>query len=222
VDDDGDGWLRLRRDDVVSVRLKFKKRRFQMIDDINNNGRHLDLLLADLKVPKSSGIQLALLLRLEIPNLPVLLTSGYPVSAWSERDCADLERLGSNYVTILQKPFRPQTLSDAVCELIGVPTTEMVRTAWLKIDNKRGTGQRTIFFNLWSVRWEAETERNHGVLLTSIELAVQKKLRATSSFQLGFDPLSIRFHRWAFELLQGFDDLVQLCPFLTEFLNEIL
>ena len=28
-----DDW-RLRRDDVVSLRLKFKKRRFQMIDDI--------------------------------------------------------------------------------------------------------------------------------------------------------------------------------------------
>jgi CheY-like chemotaxis protein len=94
----------------------------------NENGRQLDLLLADLSLPKSSGIQVTLLLRSEIPDLPVILTSGYPVSAWSERDSADLERLGSNTVTILQKPFYPEVVSNAVCELIGAPT-EMVRTA---------------------------------------------------------------------------------------------
>jgi CheY-like chemotaxis protein len=95
----------------------------------NKNGRQLDLLLADVILPESSGIHLALLLRLEIPDLPVILTSGYPIYCWNERDCADLERLGSNRVTTLQKPFYPQDVWNAVWELIGKPPTEMVRTA---------------------------------------------------------------------------------------------
>ena len=54
--------------------------------------RQIDLLVADVSLPTSSGIQVALLLRLALPNLPVILASGYPVSAWSDRDFADMER----------------------------------------------------------------------------------------------------------------------------------
>ena len=42
------------------------------------------------------------------PDLPVILTSGYPVSGWSDRDAAGLERLGPGPVAILQKPFSPK------------------------------------------------------------------------------------------------------------------
>jgi two-component system, cell cycle sensor histidine kinase and response regulator CckA len=91
--------------------------------------RQIDLLLAEVTLPTSSGIQVALLLRSETPDFPVILTSGYPVDDWCDRDAADLKRLGSNSVAILQKPFHPQKLSDAICELIGVPPAEMVRTA---------------------------------------------------------------------------------------------
>jgi CheY-like chemotaxis protein len=49
-------------------------------------GRHIDLLVSHVMLPKSSGIQIALLLRSEIPDLPVLLTSGYPVSDWTGRE----------------------------------------------------------------------------------------------------------------------------------------
>ena len=42
-------------------------------------GRQVDLLIADLHLPKSSGIQVAMILRSEIPNLPVL-RRGYPGS----------------------------------------------------------------------------------------------------------------------------------------------
>lgn len=93
------------------------------------HGRQVDLLVADVTMPISSGIQVALLLRSELPNLPVLLTSGYPVCAWSDRDSADLRRLGSKSVTILEKPFRAEVLRSAVCELIGTPPAEKVRTA---------------------------------------------------------------------------------------------
>ena len=83
------------------------------------HGRKIDLLVADVTLPASSGIHVALLLRSEVPDLPVILTSGYPVGAWSDRDSADLERLGSRSVAILQKPFQGSALSDAVGELIG-------------------------------------------------------------------------------------------------------
>ena len=81
--------------------------------------RRIDLLVADLSLPTSSGIQVALVLHSEIPHLPVILTSGYPVSGWGDPDYADLERLGSNSVAILQKPFQTQELLDTVRKLLG-------------------------------------------------------------------------------------------------------
>ena len=95
----------------------------------NDHGRRIDLLLADVVLPKSSGIQVALLLRSEIPNLPVILTSGYPVSVWAKRDAADLERLGSRSVAILQKPFQAQVLPNTIREMIGIVPFEAARTA---------------------------------------------------------------------------------------------
>jgi two-component system, cell cycle sensor histidine kinase and response regulator CckA len=92
-------------------------------------GRKLELLLADLSLPKSSGVQVALLLRSVIPDLPVILTSGYPVSSWSDRDSADLDRLGADSVKILQKPFQAQALLHTVRELIDAPQAERTRTA---------------------------------------------------------------------------------------------
>jgi CheY-like chemotaxis protein len=93
------------------------------------HGRKIDLLVADVTLPTSSGIQVALLLRSEVPDLPVILTSGYPVIAWNDWDSADLERLGSNSVTILQKPFQSQELSNAVRELLAPPRAEETKTA---------------------------------------------------------------------------------------------
>lgn len=47
-------------------------------------GRQLDLLIADVTLPTSSGIHVALLLRSKIPTLPVILASGYPVNDWND------------------------------------------------------------------------------------------------------------------------------------------
>jgi len=79
----------------------------------------IDLILADVTLPVSSGIQIALLLRAEVPDLPVILMSGYPVTAWRARDAADLKRLGSDSVIVLQKPFEPQTLLNSIRSLSG-------------------------------------------------------------------------------------------------------
>jgi CheY-like chemotaxis protein len=83
--------------------------------------RQIDLLLADVTLSVSSGILVALLLRAEVPALSVVLTSRHPLSTWKARDTADLERLGSDSVIVLQKPFKNQTLLDSIRELTGTP-----------------------------------------------------------------------------------------------------
>ncbi len=82
-------------------------------------GHRIDLLIADVTLPQISGIQVALIVRSKIPRLPIILTSGYPVSSWPAQDAAGLQRLGLNSVAILQKPFQVQALRQAVCELVG-------------------------------------------------------------------------------------------------------
>jgi CheY-like chemotaxis protein len=92
-------------------------------------GRHVDLLVSHVMLPKISGIQIALLLRSEIPYLPVLLTSGYPVSDWTGRDYTDLLRLGSTSVALIATPFQIQGLLNTVRELLGAVPSELARTA---------------------------------------------------------------------------------------------
>ena len=84
----------------------------------SHEGR-IDLLVADLTLPTSSGLQVALLLRAQNECLPIIVTSGYPVSLWSGRDCADLESLGPTSLVFLQKPFLSGVLLDTVRGLIG-------------------------------------------------------------------------------------------------------
>jgi CheY-like chemotaxis protein len=101
----------------------------QAIRLFTRHGRHVDLLVSDVTLPKSSGIQVALLLRLEAPDLPVILTSGYPVSDWTGRDYTDLQRLGASSVALLPKPFQIRDLLLKVGELVGDVPSEIARTA---------------------------------------------------------------------------------------------
>jgi CheY-like chemotaxis protein len=120
--------LVLDDDPSVMMLLRFILEQYSLIEASNAeeairlfsaHGSQVDLLVADLKLPTSSGIQVALHLRSEVPYLPVILISGYPMSAWSDRDSADLERLGSRSVRILEKPFQAQELLNAVRELLA-------------------------------------------------------------------------------------------------------
>jgi len=88
----------------------------------------VDVLVADLMLPSKSGAQVALHFRSRIPDLPVILTSGYPVSSWTERDSADLRRLGQP-VAVLQKPFTGHELLDAIGDLTGCPPGWKARIA---------------------------------------------------------------------------------------------
>jgi len=78
----------------------------------------IDLLIADVTLPVGTGIQVALSLRTQSPSLPVVLTSGYPVSAMSGQNIADLHRLGTDRIIFVTKPFQPGLLEKAVRELI--------------------------------------------------------------------------------------------------------
>ena len=81
----------------------------------------IQLLIADLTLPISTGIRIALILRCENPDLRILLMSGYPADRWDEQARADLARLGSENVKILQKPFYPEVLVNSIQAMIGAP-----------------------------------------------------------------------------------------------------
>ena len=85
-------------------------------------GRQIDLLLADVVLPVSSGIRVALQMKQAMPGLKVLLTSGYPMELWGDQDRAEFGELPSGSVAILQKPFPSAILIKSVCELIGPAT----------------------------------------------------------------------------------------------------
>jgi CheY-like chemotaxis protein len=81
-----------------------------------DNGRYVDLLLIDVSAG-SAGLRVAMFLRSEIRNLPVVVMAGYPVDNWSARDSVDLQRLGANS-TVLNKPFHPNALAKLVQDLV--------------------------------------------------------------------------------------------------------
>jgi CheY-like chemotaxis protein len=89
----------------------------------------VDLLIADLRLPGKSGAQVAIHLRSKIPDLPVILTSGYPISGRSDRDSADLRKLGKISVAVIQKPFAGSELLDLIGDLTGWPLGRKARTA---------------------------------------------------------------------------------------------
>jgi len=101
----------------------------QALQAFTRAGRQVDLLISDVTLQNTSGIQVALLLRSEIPHLPVILTSGYPVSDWTGRDYTDLQRLGTTSVALMPKPFQIRDLLLKVGELVGEAPSEIAKTA---------------------------------------------------------------------------------------------
>jgi DNA-binding NtrC family response regulator len=95
-----------------------------------DNGRHVDLLLTDATLPTGAGLRVAFFLRAEIPTLPVILTSEYPVGSWNARASIELHRLGKKSVRFIQKPFQAEALSNLVHELLGTspPGAERFRS----------------------------------------------------------------------------------------------
>ncbi len=87
------------------------------------NDAQIDLLIADVVLPVSSGIRVALELRSLLPNLRIILTSGLPPSCWGEQDAAEFNELPSDSVVTLQKPFPPPLILEHVKRLVGPALT---------------------------------------------------------------------------------------------------
>jgi CheY-like chemotaxis protein len=90
----------------------------EAIQTFRDNGS-VDLLIADVTLPTGSGIEVAKVLRQDQPRLPVILASGYPESTWNTRDVRDLQRLGSDGVAVVEKPFKRHELLELVQQLTG-------------------------------------------------------------------------------------------------------
>jgi CheY-like chemotaxis protein len=87
-----------------------------------SDGR-IDLLIADVTLPVSSGLRVALELRSLLPYLRIIMTSGYPPNMWDEQDAAELSELPSDSVATLLKPFMPATLIQMVDRFVGLTST---------------------------------------------------------------------------------------------------
>jgi CheY-like chemotaxis protein len=93
-----------------------------------DNDCNVDLLIADVNLPVSSGIRVALELRSLLPHLRIIVTSGYPPAMWNEQDAAAFKKLTPESVAILLKPFLPATLLDKVARFIPMLAVQ-TRTA---------------------------------------------------------------------------------------------
>jgi CheY-like chemotaxis protein len=91
---------------------------FQRFDEADAS---IDLVIADVNLPGTSGIRIALELRSLLPNLAIVLTSGYTPDMWDVRDVAELNQLPFESVAILPKPFLPKTLLKTISRFVTVP-----------------------------------------------------------------------------------------------------
>lgn len=116
--------LVLKRFNVISVTTG--EEALEAFDNVN---RPVDVLIADVRLARISGIQVALRIRSKRPLFPVLLMSGYLADGWRDVDADDIQALGSDLVVLLQKPFEIQALLNAVYGLVGRPQAAIARTA---------------------------------------------------------------------------------------------
>ena len=93
--------------------------------------QQIDLIIADVALPLRSGIQVALELRKSVPDLRIILTSGYPLNMWP--DVAMLHEVPPDAIRILQKPFLPKELLYKTEELIGNPNSIVADCALISL-----------------------------------------------------------------------------------------
>ena len=76
--------------------------------DLLRAGRTVDLVITDQAMSGMTGIQLAHAIRIEWPNLPILLATGY----------TELPQEGDANLIRLSKPFRQDTLARAIADCL--------------------------------------------------------------------------------------------------------
>jgi DNA-binding response OmpR family regulator len=110
-----DGYTVLKARSTEEALLRFEE-----------NDGFVDLLIADVTLPTSSGVHLAVELRALLPFLRIILTSGYPSPLWDGQDADELSDLPSDSVITLQKPFRPESLLEHIHRMIGLSMSPKV------------------------------------------------------------------------------------------------
>lgn len=77
-----------------------------------SHGDRVDLVILDMVMPRTSGLEVLVELRRTHPDLPVLLSSGYNQDA----DRAEAAAIGVH--GFLAKPFRLRDLTAQICALL--------------------------------------------------------------------------------------------------------
>jgi len=85
----------------------------EALASLDGAGRRPDLLLTDVIMPDTNGVEFARALRVRHPDLPVIFMSGY-------HDLPDVPSAGGAFSErLLQKPVSPEALLQAVHESLG-------------------------------------------------------------------------------------------------------
>jgi PAS domain S-box-containing protein len=93
----------------------------------------IDLMLADFTMPQMTGIELAHEVRRKLPDLPVVLMTGYSAAAFEDSSPDIFE--------ILQKPFRAEALAETLLRALGdwtPPAPASGRGADMPLDDDEG------------------------------------------------------------------------------------
>ncbi len=71
----------------------------------------LDLLVSDLMMPGTSGVEVAKVARKKFPSMPIVCMSGYAEGDGGNEDCQEVAD------ALLCKPFRPEELEQVICRV---------------------------------------------------------------------------------------------------------
>lgn len=74
----------------------------------------IDLLIADVAIPDSSGLHVALACCLASPRVRIIVTSGAPSSTWTDTERRQFDALPASRIALLPKPFSREKLLEMV------------------------------------------------------------------------------------------------------------
>lgn len=87
-------------------------------------------LIADVRLrTQDTGIDIALAVQREYPDLPILITSGTPPEGWTQKDFANFKTLIAGQADFLAKPFTAGTLVEKLKGLLsgaGIPAARQM------------------------------------------------------------------------------------------------
>jgi two-component system cell cycle sensor histidine kinase/response regulator CckA len=85
--------------------------------DVCRSHSPIHLLIADVKLPQTSGTLVALEILDACPQISILFISGTPKSWWAAQDLANFASLPPHAVDFLEKPFTPIALEQKIGKL---------------------------------------------------------------------------------------------------------